>query len=303
MTTIAERSEKLRWALARLPLASDAEATHDARVSLRRLRAAATGFAGCLVQARQWRRQLRRAERELGGLRDAEVRLALLEEVLGPVAVWRDRSDDPGAPIIGDGPSGTRHGLRGLEAEARRTLADSTAAEIAELRSRALSEKAAKRLQRVAAGPVVQKGGVDPTAASLGARQLPQLFKRARRQTRTEAELHQRRGEIRKLRYRLELFAPVLGPGQRTVLQELRELQGLLGRFHDLAVLADQIDGSSRELRHELRPALRRLALRVELERQVAKEAAQAELGRIDQADWWAAAQAACLEPEREQTG
>lgn len=301
VATIGERAEKFRWALARLPLASDAQASHDARVALRRLRAAAVGFAACLRRPDKWQRQLRRAEKELGALRDAEVRLELLDEVLGPVAVSRDRSDDPRTArgrvgsVVSDSSHVIRPGLRGLEMEARRTLADNTAAEIGELRHVALGAGAFRRYQRAARPPDFLKFISTPSGVALAHRQLPRLFKRARRAARTEADLHRRRSEIRKLRYRIELFAPLLDVGHQTVLQELRELQGLLGRFHDLVVLAEWIEGSSRELRHELRPALRRMALRVELERQVAKEAAEAELARLDNVAWWSAAQAACL--------
>lgn len=299
--TLAERAEKLRWAVARLPMPSDSEAAHDARVALRRLRAASVGFAECLDRPRKWGRQLRRAEQDLGRLRDAEVRLELLDEVLGPVAVSRDRSDDPstapgpGGTILTDQASGIRPGLRGLEMEARRALADSTASEVGKFRQLALSEGALQRFQRMAAPPQRHPGHRSSAEASLAQEQLPRLFKRAGQLTRTEADLHRRRGEIRKLRYRLELFSPMLDAGHRTVLGELRELQSRLGRFHDLVVLADWIESSSRELRHELRPALRRLALRVELERQVAKEAAESELARLDEVAWWSAAQSACL--------
>jgi CHAD domain-containing protein len=180
--------------------------------------------------------------------------------------------------------------------EARRALADSTAAEIANHRRLALTAGAMQRYQSLALPPRIHGGhkGVTPVTL-LGEQQLPRLFKRAGRGGRIDSDLHRRRIEIRKLRYRLELFAPVLGPGHQTVLQELRQVQGLLGRFHDLVVLSTWIDDSSRALRHELRPALRRLTMRVGLEQQVAKEAAESELGRLDEANWWSAAQAACL--------
>jgi len=302
-SSIQERAEKLSWALARLPLASDPEAAHDARVALRRLRAASVGFADWLSRPQRWRRRLRRAEKDLGRLRDAEVRLELLDDVLGPVAVSRDRSDDPrtagsrGGPLVlGEGDR-VRPGLRGLEMEARRALADSTSAGIEAHRQRILAGGSLTNLQRLALPPQLQEARSGVLPAALAEEQLPKLFKRALRGATSEADLHRRRGEIRKLRYRLELFAPLLDPGHKTVLQELRVLQGLLGRFHDLVVLAEWIQGSSRERRHELRPALRRLTLRVELEQQVAREAAESELARLDASGWWGAAQAACLGP------
>jgi CHAD domain-containing protein len=288
--------------LARLPLASDAEAAHDARVALRRLGSASIGLSKCLATDKRWTRRLRWAEKALGALRDAEVRLELLDEVLGPVAVSRDRSDDPriaaelGGPVVMDRAGPIRPGLRGLEMEARRSLADSTAAEIANHRQLALTDGAMQRLQSLAQPPQIHRGhkGATPVIL-LGEQQLPRLFKRAGRGGRVDTDLHRRRIQVRKLRYRLELFSPVLGPGHQTVLQELRQVQGLLGRFHDLAVLSAWIDDSSRALRHELRPALRRLTMRVGLEQQVAKEVAESELARLDEANWWSVAQAACL--------
>jgi CHAD domain-containing protein len=298
---IQERAEKLSWALARLPLASDPEAVHDARVALRRLRAASVGWADWLGRPRRWRRRLRRAESELGQLRDAEVRLELLDEVLGPVAVSSDRSDDPrtarsrGEALVLSAGSRIRPGLRGLEMEARRALADNTSAAIEAHRARILASGVLTNLQRLASPPELHDARPGLFPAALAEEQLPKLFKRAEKGASNDVDLHRRRREIRKLRYRLELFAPALDPGHKAVLQELRSLQGLLGRFHDLVVLAEWIQGSSRERRHELRPALRRLTLRVELEQQVAREAAQTELARLDQAGWWGAARAACL--------
>ncbi|HEY6537733.1 MAG TPA: CHAD domain-containing protein [Candidatus Dormibacteraeota bacterium] len=298
-TTVQERAEKLSWALARLPLPSDAEAAHDARVALRRLRAAATGFEDWLERPRKWRRRLRRAERELGRLRDAEVRLGLLDEILGPVAVFRDRSDDPRTAgdeiLVLDEQSRIRPGLRGLEMEARRALADSTSAEIDGQREAVLADGGLQRLQRLTAPPRLRdhRPGLPP--AALAEDQLPRLLQRAARSKPGAVDLHRRRTEIRRLRYRLELFAPALGEGHRAVLHELRDLQRLLGRFHDLVVLGQWLEDSSRQLRHELRPALRRLALRVQLEQQVAREAAETELARLDGAAWWDTVSAACL--------
>ena len=187
-SSLEDRSQTLRWALARLPLASDAEASHDARVALRRLRSASIGFSKCLATQKRWSRRLRWAEKALGGLRDAEVRLELLDEVLGPVAVSRDRSDDPriaaelGGPIVMDRTSPIRPGLRGLEMEARRTLADSTASEIADHRELALTEGAMQRYQSLAQPPQINRGhkGATPVVL-LGEQQLPRLFKRVGR--------------------------------------------------------------------------------------------------------------------------
>jgi CHAD domain-containing protein len=297
--SITDRIEALRWGVARLPLASDAEAVHDARVALRRLREAWAGFADCMTSGAEQRGpKLRSAERALGPLRDAEVRLKLLDQVLGPVAVFRDRSDDPrataqyGQTVVQDISDPVRPGLRGLDLEARRWLADTTAAEISKQLEKVLTRTFTRRVGRLTRPPHLGPGPASEAGAmGLAAAQLPKLFRNAGRHDR---QLHQRRILIRRLRYRLELFAPVLPAEHALVLRELRQLQGLLGRTQDLAVLVDWIHRASRQQQRELRPALRRLVVRVELEHEVAKEAAELALRRLDDSGWWRSAQQAC---------
>ncbi|MGH7610318.1 MAG: CHAD domain-containing protein [Candidatus Dormibacteria bacterium] len=300
--SFASRADDLRWAAARLPMAGDSQAVHDVRVALRRLRETAHAFAGCLDSRPDLAAQLRRQERRLGPLRDAEVRLELLDRVLGPVAVWRDRSDDPGllagpdSAVVPGSAERPRPGLRGLETEARRVLADRTAREIERRRQARLTPSALARLQELAV-PISPAAGHPGrlSARELAREQLPQRFRRAARPGSTAADLHRRRIRLRRLRFRLELFAPLISPGAEPVLAELRRLQQLLGRFHDLAVLAAWIDRCARRERPELRPALRRLAVRAALEQQAAAEVARIELAHLDQAGWWATAEAACL--------
>jgi CHAD domain-containing protein len=297
--SINDRIEALRWAAARLPLASDPEAVHDARVALRRLREAWTGFADCMSsRAGERSGRLRLAERDLGPLRDAEVRLHLLDQVLGPVAVSRDRSDDPraaaqyGQAVIQDRSDPLQPGLRGLEMEARRWLADATAAEISQQQETVVTRAFLKKLGKLTRPPLLGPGlAGDAAAVEMAAAQLPKLFRGAAGRDR---QLHQRRIRIRRLRYRLELFGPILPVEHVVVLRELRQLQGQLGRSQDLAVLVEWIHRASRQQQRELRPALRRLVVRVELEHEAANEAAVLALSRLDESGWWHSAQQAC---------
>jgi CHAD domain-containing protein len=299
---LEDRSQALRWAVARLPLAGDQEAVHDTRVALRRLREAVAALSACLRPRERGREtRLRSAERALGALRDAEARYELLSSVLGPVAVSWDRRDDPraaaeyGSSIL-PGSSGPEAGLRGLEAKARGWLADTIAAEMTAERESLLGGRALPRLGRLADGfeVLANRPGREP-ARAVAAQQLPRLFERAAVAPRSERELHRRRIRTRRLRYRLELFGPALPEEHRRVVEELRRLQSMLGRFHDLAILVEWMDGTSRRGRHDLRPALRRLTVRVELEHQAAREVAEEELRRLDGSGWWDAAQRACL--------
>lgn len=302
-SALAERAAALQWAAARLPLASDFEAVHDTRVALRRLREAGRGFESCLDQrSRRRRRRLRAVERALGPLRDAQVRLELLGEVLGPVAVSRDRSDDPralvgfGREVVAAREAELRPGLRGLEAEARRWLADAAAEEMSRRHREMVGGPNLSRLRRLARVPsMAEPLPVAVPGKDLAVVQLPRFFRQAGRGHGNSAGLHLRRVRSRRLRYRLELFAPALPPEHQVVLQELRRLQRLLGHFHDLSQLVDWVDRAAKQQQLELRPALRRLVVRVELEQESAQEAAELELARLDGSGWWRTAERACL--------
>jgi|GEM_PF-2552163 CHAD domain-containing protein len=297
---LADRHQSVRWAVARLPLPSDLEAVHDTRVALRRLREALTGLAPCLTKKDLLLvDRVRLGERELGPLRDSEVRDELLTAVLGPVAVSWDRSDDPlAAAAYGNsllpGGSELRSGPRGFESEARRGLADRLAAEIATARNLLIEGRGLRRLARLAPPSAGRLGrAAQQPARELALQQLPKLFNTAARPHGSSAQLHRRRIRVRRLRYRLELFAPVLGAGQPAVVEQLRQLQSALGHFHDLAMLVEWMDAASRSQPRQLRPALRRLTVRVELEHQAAEEEADALVRRLDATDWWVAARRA----------
>ncbi len=297
-----DRSQALRWATARLPLPGDQEAVHDTRVALRRLREAVAALSACLRPTDKRRApRLRAAERALGPLRDAEARYELLASVLGPVAVSWDRRDDPrAAAVYGSsilpGATGPEAGLRGLEARARGWLADTVAAEMAGERESLLGGRTLPRLGRLAGGfEVLTNRHGRQAARALAGQQLPRLFELAALGSASERELHRRRIRTRRLRYRLELFGPALAEEHQRVVEELRRLQSMLGRFHDLAILVAWMDETSRRGPHDLRPALRRLTVRMELEHQAAREIAEEELRRLDGSGWWDAARQACL--------
>lgn len=293
-SALADRGDQLRWAAARLPLAGDEEAVHDCRVALRRLREVWMAFGDHLQPSpKRQVREMRTSERRLGPLRDAEVRAALMDEVLGPLAVAVDRSDDP--TVIGGGEVGQlRPGLRGREQEARRRLAEATAQEIAGQRNEMISHRLIREL-----GDLSAQGrtgdSADVPALQLALVQLPKMFAAAGRQRRGADQLHRRRIVTRRLRYRLEVFGPVLPDQHRMVLAELRRLQGQLGRVHDLSVLVEWLDRAARAEAPTVRAALRRLVVRTELEEQAAVEAAELEVRSLDAGGWWRSAELACL--------
>ncbi len=304
-TALADRGEELRWAAARLPLAGDAEAVHDCQVALRRLREVWRAFDGYLAPSPEGqRRELRRLESTLRPLHDAESRLDLLSDVLG-TAVGESAGE-----VLADAPPGAarshpglgRSVLRGRELEARRALAEATAAEAAQLRDVVVSRRLLRAMDRSASVGQVSRGDTgDPPAARLARSQLPRLFAAAARRHRGTAQLRRRWARVRRLRYRLEMLAPALPDQYRVVLAELDRVQALLLRFNDLAALVEWIDLAAKRSHPDLRPALRRLVVRTELEEEVAREAAELELASLDAGGWWRTAAIACL-PERRRT-
>ena len=68
--------------------------------------------------------------------------------------------------------------------------------------------------------------------------------------------MHRLRIDLKKLRYALELFEPILGTGYPRLYGRTSELQELLGSHHDLVVLGDFVERQRRDLAEKRRPAL-----------------------------------------------
>lgn len=68
--------------------------------------------------------------------------------------------------------------------------------------------------------------------------------------------MHELRLALKRLRYALELFEPVLGPGYGALHDRARLLQDLLGGHHDLVVMAELLDGIRLELEQRNRGVL-----------------------------------------------
>ncbi len=206
-------------------LEHDAEALHRTRVASRRLRevlpvleAPAGGDAALL---RKRRARVRRLTRALGGVRELDVALGLLEEVA--------RGDDTLAPTVA-----------AVRAEIERERAVRYAGMIeslADIKPRRL----ARELAAVAAAPD------GPTGAEQRRRLRARLTRRARRlEAAVDAagslyafdRLHEVRIAAKKLRYVLELVQELTGAGTVRLVTRLKRTQGVLGRLHDFEVLA-----------------------------------------------------------------
>ena len=281
--TLADRSDQLRWAAARLPLAADLEAVPDCRMALRRLRELWMALEEQLEpHSNGPQRRLRQLSAELRPLERAEAHIRLLLELRGQVGA----AGEVGTP-----------GWRGREPEALRSLLDSARLEEATLREQILSRRLVSDLEAAASlGTVVHPDGDVTLAVQLARARLPLLFEAASQAGRPLEPSRRRR--IQRLLHGLELFSPALARQHQVVLAELASLLGQLGPLREWRELVEWVDRAAKQGPADLRPALRRVVVRAELEAEAAQESAEIELSRLDQGGWWRTAALACL-PER----
>lgn len=221
-----ELSRRLQALDRNLPAAvqpGDVEAVHRSRVASRRLREALpvmhaeTGAP----EVRKSRKAVRGLTRLLGGVRELDVSLALLEEL-------KQRHPDFSA-AVGLVRAYLEHerrlrrgemvrGVEELEAEDLRLKLDS----LADTRQLATVEERRKRLRRRL------RPRVNAVASAMAAAGSLYAFDR----------LHRVRIAIKKLRYLLELVHEVARVGTLRLVRSLKDSQDLLGRLHDLEVLA-----------------------------------------------------------------
>jgi CHAD domain-containing protein len=229
------RSRRFQQALGRrlsvldrdLPAAleHDAEALHRTRVASRRLREVLPVIEAVdgndVLPARKSRGRVRQLTRALGGVRELDVALALLDELsshhplLESVAVsvrqeiQRDRAERYADMIRSLADIKTGRLTRELA-----SLADAPHAATGAEQHRRLRDRVLRRARRL-----------DQTVDDAGA-----LYAFDR--------LHRVRIAAKKLRYVLELVQELTRVGTTRLVSRLKEVQDLLGRLHDLEILA-----------------------------------------------------------------
>lgn len=237
----AETARLLAWhhlraamaARRRLASPEDAEALHDLRVALRRLRSTLQDWRGVTADTVPGRyvRQLRRLSRATGEGRDLEVRLALCDRMAAEL------------------PPGGEAGVRWLRTQlegARAEVAVAAAAAVARGMPELEGDLAA-RLERYRVEVDLEHGRPQPGTAVVlaglveqGARRLAARLDRVRHQDHQQPA-HRARIGAKRLRYLLEPFRREV-PGAREVVGELTALQDRLGEYRDASGLADDIE-------------------------------------------------------------
>jgi CHAD domain-containing protein len=217
----------------------DPERVHQLRVATRRTIAALAAFHGVVpAKQRTWfEKRLRRIRRAAGSTRDLDV-------LAGRLAHERAGRENPLS--IAAKAAAVRGRLLAMLANRRDVSRQPLRGVFDEL----TAADWGTRVERLVDG--VRRSGRDEPFAAFGRRRFRRLvsrfFRRADRKLEDAADIHRLRIEGKKLRYALEIFAPVFPASERDACHDaLEHLQKTLGDFTDHASAADRFRRWARE--------------------------------------------------------
>jgi CHAD domain-containing protein len=206
----------------------DAGAVHDLRVATRRLQEALDIFASVLPprERDRLRRRSRRVRRRMAAVRDADVLIDLVHGL-------RSRAGASSAAALAPLERrllARRERLRGALSAAREGAAPGRG-----LRVPGVLKRARALVGATAAIDGARAARAADRALTARVREVRVALRRAR--TGRAAEMHRLRIAIKRYRYALETLEACGDRGLTTAVEAARELQGTLGRLHDLDVL------------------------------------------------------------------
>lgn len=208
--------------------AEDAESIHRMRVASRRMRAALDLFKDTLPRKKYpgWEKQVKRVTRALSAARDTDVQIAAVEESFG-------RLNGPGhRPGIARLKLRLQQRRARLQTDVSKVLEAWETSAVADNMGRSLCWTLVRaRMNRVqAVSPAVVQRAHAPILRRLEEFLSYEFF--VDKPERAE-ELHAMRIAAKRLRYTLEIFAPLDKDKFKTPLKAVREAQELLGGIHD----------------------------------------------------------------------
>ncbi|MEI5585359.1 MULTISPECIES: CHAD domain-containing protein [unclassified Agromyces] len=245
-----------------LALVDEPDALHQMRTNVRRLRSILAAYGPLLdgAVATELRRRLRELGRELGTVRDLEVRVQVAEDALA-------RADEAGRfATVED-----RVRVRGILVDDETVAHDRAHARFAERQRMPRASARLAELDRVLAEPPLTERARRPAARELARlldREARRAAGRARRLSRDPAleDLHELRKAARRLRYAAEAVTqpPVelLGDAAAALAEAGDAIHDVLGDHRDELLFAEHLRRSAAHEAHAGRPAevLRRLA-------------------------------------------
>jgi CHAD domain-containing protein len=226
----------------------DIEPVHRMRVASRRLRAALPLFSSCIPEKKYkaWFREVRRTTRALGRARDLDVQIEFLEEYRRAHVAKEDSSSKYGSLQVADTGSGLDHLIGMLRAE-RLILQPEVEIRLDELEECRVIAKMRDLLELRVKKP--GKTGKKNTLYSTAYREITLhldallAFEPWVYEADAAEEQHLMRIAAKKLRYTIEIFAPLYGTDLRDPLRAVKRVQELLGSIHDCDVWIQTLPG------------------------------------------------------------
>jgi CHAD domain-containing protein len=224
------------WKLTTSGKFSDTEYVHDVRVASRRLKEALRVFGASIepVKAVECKKNITKMLTALGNARDTEVQLEILQEFLGGHTALQK---DTGLTRLAADLAKNR---RKLDRKARKVI--KTFEKTGVLRERiCFLRKTACSDEGGAGKPKTSQ--IHPRITRIVARRMADVkqYGRFAGRPHCQKELHQLRLCIKKLRYTLELFAPLYGGELDKSIETTAALQQALGNMHDRAVWVENL--------------------------------------------------------------
>ena len=230
--------------------AQDVEHIHRMRVASRRLRAALPLFSSCIPEKnyRQWLQGIQKITSALGDARDTDVQIEFLIKIIKKREGGLQR-DDPAYPVP-PGPRGDIETiiLKQLQKK-RRKLQNAVMSALVKLEHSGIIDKmrtffisrikeSEKRTRKKS--PLY---GIPPVAASLISRRLNVLLSYEEWVHNPDAvtEHHAMRIAAKKLRYTMEVYAPLYILGLKKYHYRVKKVQEILGDLHDCDVWIDTV--------------------------------------------------------------
>jgi CHAD domain-containing protein len=235
--------------IAGVKTAEDSEHIHRMRVASRRLRAALPLFASCIPEKkyRQWMQEIQRITRALGVARDTDVQIAFLIKLEKRKTSGIPAKDtNPARPDLPKGEAETI--LLSLLQKKRKKLQTAVISALEKLENSGVindmgiffdDQKEKARSIRKKPSPY----GIPPVAAARIARRLSLLLSHEQWVHNPDAiaEHHAIRIAAKKLRYTMEIYAPLYRRGLKKPLRRVKKIQEILGDLHDCDVWIDMV--------------------------------------------------------------
>jgi CHAD domain-containing protein len=271
---LARLEESLRFEQAKDPV----EALHDLRVASRRLRAFGDVFRPVVggeahAQADKALRKVTRAAREL---RDWDVHVALLESRLPRAATDAERAALE--HVLEDFARQRAEVARRTKKKLHRVDFDGLRVLLRALRGATLERLPAEGAPTIA----LARELIEPVLGEAIGGAVPDDG------IEHPEELHRLRLSLKRLRYALELFAPLYGGTYEVPHERARALQDLLGEHHDLVVVAELLARGQADLlsrrRATLAAGIASFHAQIEVER---RELFERYLAEPSEPGWW----------------